>query len=223
MNYYEEKNKMTSNPYYKYEDEVVDVIETLIFNFEITTNKHEDYLRTENCLIDYIIMVDNFQAGIGDRFTGYETIPNSVKLLNLEIKGKKIENIPDTFRETFEQEMMIAVTNYYNEQLKMQLHDIVSNPIATMEQMIELLKSEEPRTHCLCHVANDVMGLDLRFGISGRKFLEMLNITKSDVVRLTPELASPICHIYWFADENNPQPRIEYLKLKINELKNKEL
>ena len=109
--------KLSINPYYKYEDEVVDAIETLIFNFEINGDNHTDYLRTENCVIDYIIMVDNFQTCLGDSFTGYETIPNSVKLLNLEIEGKKIENIPDAFRETFEQEMMIAAVNYYNNQL----------------------------------------------------------------------------------------------------------
>ena len=108
-----------------------------------------------------------------------------------------------------------------NEELKMKLHDLVSDPITTMEQMIEFLESGKDFTYCLCYAANDIIHeSELRIGAN--RFLEMLGITVNDVIRLMPEQTPHCDSAYWFKDEGNPAPRIEYLRLKINELKSKQ-
>ena len=105
-----------------------------------------------------------------------------------------------------------------NEQLKMQLHKMTSDPITTMEQMIEILESGKDLTYCLCYAANDIIR-ELKLDIGANHFLEMLGITENDVIRLMPEQTPQYDSAYWFKDSHNPAPRIEYLKLKINELK----
>jgi hypothetical protein len=50
--------------------------------------------------------------------------------------------------------------------------------------------------------------------------LSELGITREDVLRLCPELTKNY-GIFWFKDELSPQPRITYLKIKIEEFKTK--
>ena len=110
--------KLSLNPYYKYEDEITVAIEYNKFNFD--TNRSypfTDFIRTDNTIVEVEIVPEYIPHLRGGEEVDGHYVPAEVRLTELVIEGNLITEIPDSLRDTIEEEFLIAVTHYYNEQL----------------------------------------------------------------------------------------------------------
>ena len=98
--------------------------------------------------------------------------------------------------------------------------EMIANPVFAMECLIELLDVNYCSMNFgLCLAMVDLLPDNAR-RCDIKPAMSAIGITFDDVKRLTPELTEKGHEpSFWFTDERNPAPRIEYLKKKIIEIK----